>query len=212
VRRAIARAFGHHEAYTCDDSSTPPDSEVLGPFQLGFQCESPDGGVRFVLLEPERRLQMHLGTGTYRDVALSATGIRGWSAALAVLLRERREQARQFYAEMGARVASAPVPSVAPTSTSDTLDLTGSVPLEPYVKGPPTYPDLAREAGVDGTVLLDVLVGSDGLVHDIKVMKSIPMLDQAAKDAVRRWRFRPYVRDGVSHSVWTRVPVKFALH
>jgi protein TonB len=76
----------------------------------------------------------------------------------------------------------------------------------------PIYPDLAREAGVDGTVMVQALVGKDGKVHDVRVVKSIPMLDEAAKLAVRKWVFKPALSNNKPVAVWVGVPVKFSLH
>ena len=76
----------------------------------------------------------------------------------------------------------------------------------------PIYPDLAREAGVDGTVMVQALVGKDGKVKDVRVVKSIPMLDDAAKSAVRQWVFKPALSNNKPVAVWVGVPVKFSLH
>jgi protein TonB len=69
---------------------------------------------------------------------------------------------------------------------------------------PPAYPDMAREAGVDGTVMVQALVGKDGKVRDVRVVKSIPMLDDAAKAAVRQWVFEPALSDDKPVAVWGR--------
>lgn len=83
---------------------------------------------------------------------------------------------------------------------------------EAITKVPPVYPDIAREAGVDGQVLVQALVGKDGRVKDTKVVKSIPMLDQAAVAAVRQWVFKPALSNNKPVAVWVAVPVKFSLH
>lgn len=77
---------------------------------------------------------------------------------------------------------------------------------------PPVYPDIAREAGIDGTVRLRVLVGRDGHVLDVHVDRSVAMLDQAAQDAVRRWVFKPALTNGRPVAVWVAIPVRFTLH
>lgn len=75
----------------------------------------------------------------------------------------------------------------------------------------PVYPDIAREAGVDGTVMVQALVGKDGRVKDVRVVKSIPMLDAAAIAAVKQWVFKPALSNNKPVAVWVGCPVKFSL-
>jgi protein TonB len=65
---------------------------------------------------------------------------------------------------------------------------------------------------VDGTVLVQALVGKDGKVKDTRVVKSIAMLDGAAEAAVRQWVFKPALSNNKPVAVWVAVPVKFTLH
>ena len=76
----------------------------------------------------------------------------------------------------------------------------------------PRYPDLAISAQVEGTVRVWALVGEDGRIEEVRVHQSVPMLDEAAVEAVRQWRFTP-ARSG-DHPVrtWVSVPVRFRLH
>lgn len=83
---------------------------------------------------------------------------------------------------------------------------------EAITKVPPEYPDIARQANVDGTVLMQVLVGKDGKVKDAKVMKSVAMLDAAAVAAVRQWIFKPALSNNKPVAVWVAVPMKFTLN
>jgi TonB family protein len=76
----------------------------------------------------------------------------------------------------------------------------------------PVYPDLAREAGVEGTVLVRVLVGDDGFVKDLFVIQSIPMLDQAAGDAAWTAVFKPALQKDRPVAVWMVIPIEFNLH
>jgi protein TonB len=82
---------------------------------------------------------------------------------------------------------------------------------EIVMKVQPRYPDSAREAGVDGTVIVQALVGKDGRVKDTLVIKSIPTLDAAATAAVRQWVFKPARARSRPVAVWAAVPMKFAL-
>ena len=76
----------------------------------------------------------------------------------------------------------------------------------------PEYPDMAREAGVDGIVQLRVLVGKDGRVMDVHVDRSIPLLNEAAVAAARLWVFTPARSNGHAVMVWVAVPIRFTLH
>lgn len=75
------------------------------------------------------------------------------------------------------------------------------------------YPRDAAARGEHGTVILRVLVGTDGLPQQIEIEHSSgsSRLDSAARDAVRHWTFRPGTRDGVAQSAWARVPIAFDL-
>ena len=83
---------------------------------------------------------------------------------------------------------------------------------EAIVMVPPIYPDLAREAGVDGTVMVQAHVCACGEIDSTSIVKSVPMLDEAASAAVRQWIFKPALSNGEPQAVWVGVPVKFSLH
>lgn len=76
----------------------------------------------------------------------------------------------------------------------------------------PEYPAFAHDAGVEGTVVVWALVGLDGRVDEVRIQKSVPMLDAAAADAVRGWRFTPALANEHPVRVWVAVPVRFRLH
>ena len=75
----------------------------------------------------------------------------------------------------------------------------------------PEYPEIARSANVDGTVMVQALVGKDGKVKDTKVVKSIAMLDASAVAAVKQWVFSPTLLNGVPVPVIMTVTVNFTL-
>ena len=83
---------------------------------------------------------------------------------------------------------------------------------EAITKVPPSYPDAAREARVQGTVLVQALVLEDGTVGECRVVQSVPGLDDAAVAAVRQWIFRPARNKGAAVAFWVAVPVRFTLH
>jgi protein TonB len=75
------------------------------------------------------------------------------------------------------------------------------------------YPREAIALHQQGTVILRVLVGTDGIAQAIEIEKSSGSraLDNAARDAVRRWTFQAGTRNGIRAALWTRVPIKFDL-
>ena len=75
----------------------------------------------------------------------------------------------------------------------------------------PAYPPTARAAGVQGVVLIELVVGADGAVSDARVLRSIPLLDQAALDAVRQWRYEPTLLNGAPTPVIMTAAVNFSL-
>lgn len=75
----------------------------------------------------------------------------------------------------------------------------------------PAYPPAAREAGIQGLVILDATISPTGEVSDIKVLKSVPELDQAAIDAVEQWRWEPTLVDGEPVSILLTVTINFML-
>lgn len=75
----------------------------------------------------------------------------------------------------------------------------------------PFYPSEARCARLEGTVVLEVTIGTDGKVLDGRVLRSVPGLDLAALDAVLQWQFEPVVVEGESVPVVMTVSVNFVL-
>jgi len=73
----------------------------------------------------------------------------------------------------------------------------------------PVYPAIAKSANVVGTVTIEATVGPDGKVIDTKVVRSIPMLDQAALDAVRQWEYTPALLNGKPVPVVINVTINF---
>jgi protein TonB len=75
----------------------------------------------------------------------------------------------------------------------------------------PTYPEIARLAHVEGTVVLEAIVNPAGRVDHLRVVASVPLLDAAALDAVRQWRYTPSVLNGQPVAVLMTVTVRFTL-
>lgn len=75
----------------------------------------------------------------------------------------------------------------------------------------PIYPHLAVVSKTEGYVILEAIIDESGAVTDVKVLKSIPLLDQAAIDAVKRWRYTPTRLNGVAVPIILSVTVTFSL-
>ena len=75
----------------------------------------------------------------------------------------------------------------------------------------PQYPSEAGRARIEGTVVLMAVIGTDGSVEDVRVESGLPILAQAAIDAVRQWRYKPYMIDGEPVEVDSRITINFNL-
>jgi periplasmic protein TonB len=75
----------------------------------------------------------------------------------------------------------------------------------------PVYPEIAQTARVQGVVILEATIDEQGRVSDVRVLRSIPLLDMAAIDAVRQWEFTPTLLNGAPVSVIMTMTVQFTL-
>src|SRR5256885_104897 len=75
----------------------------------------------------------------------------------------------------------------------------------------PVYPAIAQSARVAGVVIIEATIGPNGKVQEAKILRSIPLLDAAALDAVRQWEFTPTTLNGVPVPVIMTVTVNFTL-
>jgi protein TonB len=107
-------------------------------------------------------------------------------------------------------VIDLPPPTAAPPS--------GPVPVGGQIKPPartkyvmPEYPEIARANRVEGIVILETIIGTDGKVAEARVLRSNPLLDQAALAAVRGWEYSPTLLNGKPTAVLMTVTVRFTL-
>jgi len=75
----------------------------------------------------------------------------------------------------------------------------------------PVYPEIARAAHLEGTVIMEAVLDTTGRVTQLRVIQSAPMFDQAALDAVRQWRYTPSLYGGRPVSVLMTITVRFTL-
>lgn len=103
-------------------------------------------------------------------------------------------------------------PSVCP-EPQEKARVSGGV-MDGYLKGKviPQYPPIAREMGIEGTVILQASISKTGTIENLRVVSGPELLRRAAIDAVSQWRYRPYLLNGDPVEVETTVNVQFTLH
>ena len=75
----------------------------------------------------------------------------------------------------------------------------------------PNYPPIAKTARVSGTVILQAVISKEGTIENLRVVSGHPLLTQSAVEAVKQWRYRPYILNGDPVEVETTVEVHFTL-
>ncbi|HEX8029540.1 MAG TPA: energy transducer TonB, partial [Vicinamibacterales bacterium] len=75
----------------------------------------------------------------------------------------------------------------------------------------PVYSTIAQSARVQGLVIIEATIGPDGRIQNARILRSVPLLDQSALDAVRQWEFTPTLLNGVPVPVIMMVTVSFTL-
>jgi TonB family protein len=156
----------------------------------------------------------------------------GWAAAMPSEIMDRLNQGRALVeraAQSGPgadRVTAEVLPPTGPPSKgTGGSDAKGGGPM--FIQGdvvPPTvqervrpqYPEKARVSRLQGSVLLQVIIDEDGRVEDVQLLRSIESvaasLDEAAKEAVRQWRYSPATENGKPVKVYSTVTVNFSLN
>ena len=82
----------------------------------------------------------------------------------------------------------------------------------PIVAPEPHYPEIEREAGIEGRVVIVALVARDGRVLQARIQEGERGLADEALKAVRVWKFRPARWNGKAVAAWVAIPVHFRLH
>jgi len=75
----------------------------------------------------------------------------------------------------------------------------------------PTYPPLARQARIQGAVVLQAEISKDGSIENLRLISGHPMLTSAAIEAVKQWKYKPYLLNGEAVEVETQITVNFSL-
>lgn len=106
---------------------------------------------------------------------------------------------------------------VSPTASSSSqkaapLSVSPSVMADNRVGGAdPKYPAEAKKDKIQGTVILDAIIGKDGTIHKLKVVSGPKELSKSAADAVRTWKYKPYLHNGHPVEVETKINVVYTL-
>ena len=110
------------------------------------------------------------------------------------------------------RLVSNPVPPPPPRDQERRVRVGGAIARPERVHYvAPTYPAVARAAHIEGTVILEAVIGTDGSVQELRVLRPVPFLSDAALEAVRQWLFTPTRLNGEPVPVVMTVTVTFTL-
>jgi protein TonB len=112
---------------------------------------------------------------------------------------------------IGGIISSAPV-AVPKVATPQRVRVSQGVTQGLLIrKVQPTYPPLARQARIQGTVLLQAEISKEGTIQNLRLISGHPMLAPAAIEAVKQWRYKPYILNGEPVEVETQITVNFTL-
>jgi len=103
------------------------------------------------------------------------------------------------------------LPTAPPTPVTHPLRLSHMSEGDLIRKVQPAYPALARSARIQGVVVLAAMISKQGTIENLRLLAGHPMLAPAAIEAVRQWRYRPYILNGEPVEVETQITVNFAL-
>jgi protein TonB len=109
--------------------------------------------------------------------------------------------------------ALVPPPAIAPPpEPTQPLRIGGAIRPPARIRAvDPIYPPIAREARVQGIVIIEATIDAEGRISNTRVLRSIPLLDEAALEAVRQWQYTPTQLNGVPVPVVMTVTVSFVL-
>ena len=116
-----------------------------------------------------------------------------------------------YIAEKENAAAPPPPPPPPPAPPTQRIRVGGNVAQASLVfQVKPVYPPLAKQARIQGVVILEAVIGKDGSISEIRVVSGHPLLTQAAIDAVKQWRYKPTLLNGEPVEVVTTITVNFA--
>lgn len=182
----------------------------------GHVLDPPSDSAKFYLTQLVQSDATHPSTVLARQVMAT----RALEEAKAAVRRQDYTGAHRWLAEAheaGVDDTSAGAVERDLTAAQDTTRHAGEFAaagtLEQTRSSPPKFPDSARERGISGWVDVQFVVRTDGSVSDVIITAAEPVgiFEQSAVDAVRKWRYRPVIRDGQTVEQRVRLRLKFAL-
>jgi protein TonB len=203
-RRAFALAVGLHGAALLwvwmeigqvdlqVSSARPMMASIIAPYQEATQTKPPPPAAKRP--EPQQKKRI-LATDSNRPspLELAREKERPREQSAPAVDSDRKDQGRE---------AAASAEVIAPRFDAD------------YLNNPkPGYPMMSKRLGEEGQVLLRVLVSSQGSAEQVQLLRSsgFPRLDEAAQEAVAKWRFVPAKVGSVATTAWVQVPVSFQM-
>ncbi len=204
--------------------AAPPTQTTAAPSNVNIGPAPSDVGPSNVKIVPDQ-----IGPGPANvDIATAPAGV-GPSAIVIGVPHPANGQPKSFFkvdipdATDPNTVVKAITPAVVQTTQTTTQtntqtdavtaiqvhagDIAGS--RDKFVE--PIYPPDAKAAGIQGSVVLDAVIGKDGIIENLKVLSGPPELARSALDAVKQWTYKPYLLNGEPVAVDTTITVTFAL-
>lgn len=112
-------------------------------------------------------------------------------------------------ASVASEKATASKPPV--SNAADRVRMPSEVAESSATASEPSYPLLAKQMRIQGSVVLQALIGSDGFIQDLRVLSGPGILASAAREAVRQWHFKPYLQNGQPAETQAKITVNFII-
>ncbi|MGH9509020.1 MAG: energy transducer TonB [Terriglobales bacterium] len=177
----------------------PPAAEVIQAVKV-IQTDIVDGQLRSPTKIPEK---VQMITEDEPPPAMASGGVVGGVPG--------GVPGGQMGGVLGGIISSTPV-AVPRVATPSRVRVSQGVVQGNAISQPkPLYPQMARMARVAGPVVLQAVISKAGNIENLRVVSGHPMLQQSALDAVRQWRYRPYLLNGEPVEVETQITVNFNL-
>ncbi|HEX9111625.1 MAG TPA: TonB family protein [Terriglobales bacterium] len=118
-----------------------------------------------------------------------------------------------IHLDVGAEAASSSAKETASSvvSAADRVQLSPQTTQSVRVSVPPNYPLLARQMKVQGAVNLQALISREGTIQELQILSGPSILAAAAREAVKQWRFKPYLQNGQPVETQARITVNFTI-